>query len=98
MQRREDLFGPTVNEFDPSRWEKWTPMPWAYIPFNGGPRICLGQNFALTEMAYVVAMICQIFESVEERSGKERGTHGFCEDIILTPLGVKVGFIRAKED
>jgi len=33
---------------------------------------------------------------VEERSGKARGSQGYCEDIILSPLeGVKVGFIRA---
>lgn len=38
--------------FEPERWEKWTPKPWTYVPFNGGPRICVGQNFALTEMAY----------------------------------------------
>jgi cytochrome P450 len=96
MQRREDLFGPTVNDFNPSRWETWTPVPWTYIPFNGGPRICLGQNFALTEMAYVVARICQVFEKVEERSGRARGEHGCRDDIILSPLeGVKIGLIRA---
>jgi cytochrome P450 len=97
MQRREDIFGPTVNNFDPSRWDSWTPTPWTYIPFNGGPRICLGQNFALTEMAYVVTRICQLYERVEERTGLARGEHGFCEDVILSPLdGVHIGLIRAK--
>lgn len=38
--------------FSPERWENWTPKPWTYTPFHGGPRICVGQNFALTEMAY----------------------------------------------
>jgi hypothetical protein len=58
--------------------------------------MCLGQNLALTEIAYVVARVCQTFERLEERSGKARGSHGVCEDIILSPLeGVKVGLIRA---
>jgi len=95
MQRREDLFGPTVDDFDPSRWASWTPVPWTYIPFNGGPRICLGQNFALTEMAYAVTRMCQAFERIEERSGMKRGSQGYRSDIILSPLkGVQVGLIR----
>jgi cytochrome P450 len=98
MQRRADIFGPTVNDFDPSRWATWTPAPWQYIPFNGGPRICLGQNFALTEMAYATVRMCQAFEKVDERSGKERGSHGYKTAIILTPLqGVKVGLVSVSK-
>lgn len=58
MQRRKDLYPPTSEKiedpdiFSPERWENWTPKPWHYVPFNGGPRICVGQNFAMTEMAY----------------------------------------------
>ena len=54
MQRREDIYGEDVNEFKPERWDGWTPKAWDFIPFNGGPRICLGQQFALTEMAYIL--------------------------------------------
>jgi cytochrome P450 len=96
MQRRTDLFGPTVHDFNPSRWAAWTPAPWTYIPFNGGPRICLGQNFAMTEMAYATARMCQVFEKIENRSCDKRGTNGFRTDIVLSPLhGVKVGLVPA---
>lgn len=54
MQRRADLFGADVSAFKPERWENWTPKPWQFVPFNGGPRICLGQQFALTEMGYML--------------------------------------------
>lgn len=59
MQRRRDLYPPVSDTFadpgiySPDRWENWTPRPWQYVPFNGGPRICIGQNFALTEIAFV---------------------------------------------
>ena len=94
MQRREDLYPsplqspgfPPVNEFVPERWENWTPRSWTYIPFNGGPRICVGQQFALTEMGYVVVRLLQQYEKVENRmpAGKELG---MCSDIVLQPLG-----------
>lgn len=54
MQRREDIFGPDAGEFRPERWEGWSPRPWTYVPFNGGPRICLGQQFAYAEMGYTL--------------------------------------------
>ena len=56
MQRRPELYPPPsekfapFNVFSPERWDVWQPKSWHYIPFNGGPRICIGQQFALTEM------------------------------------------------
>lgn len=58
MQRRADLYPPVSEKFahpgvfSPERWENWTPRPWQFVPFNGGPRICIGQNFAMTSMAF----------------------------------------------
>ena len=34
---------------------------WSFVPFNGGPRICLGQQFALTEASYVTVRLLQEF-------------------------------------
>jgi cytochrome P450 len=51
----EDRFAPAVLE-KVSRY--------AYIPFGAGPRICLGMQFALTEMVLVVATIARKFRLV----------------------------------
>lgn len=77
MQTTRDFYPPTSPDFPdpaifaPRRWERWTPRPWEYLPFNGGPRICIGQQFALTEVAYTVVRILQRFERVESRMGEE---------------------------
>lgn len=48
LHRREELWGPDAAEFKPERWEQKIPA-WQFLPFLGGPRTCLGQQFALTE-------------------------------------------------
>ena len=47
MQRREDLYGPDALSFRPERWneERLASIGWGYLPFNGGPRVCLGSKF-----------------------------------------------------
>ena len=43
MHRSKELYGEDAEEFKPERWEQLRPG-WEYLPFNGGPRICLGRE------------------------------------------------------
>ncbi|WP_046864436.1 cytochrome P450 [Microvirga massiliensis] len=49
-------------EFRPERWNgdfaKRLPR-FAYMPFGGGPRICIGNRFAMTEAVLILAMVAQ---------------------------------------
>ncbi|KAH8588608.1 cytochrome P450 52A5 [Bisporella sp. PMI_857] len=96
MQRRVDLYPPgsEPEKFKPERWETWQPRPWQYIPFNGGPRICIGQQFALTEMGYTIVRIFQRFDKVENFMGPVDGGNPVLKaEIVLQPgQGVRVGF------
>ncbi|KXT03843.1 hypothetical protein AC578_8907 [Pseudocercospora eumusae] len=64
MHRRKDLWGDKAEEFDPSRWNSIRPT-FEYLPFNAGPRICPGQQFALTETAYVIIRLLQTYSTIE---------------------------------
>ena len=49
MHRRKDIYGEDAEEFNPDRWidlegKKGIRPGWAYLPFNGGPRICIGRE------------------------------------------------------
>ena len=78
MHRDHEIYGPDANEYRPERWEKLRPG-WAYLPFNGGPRICIGQQFALTEAGYTTVRIMQEFERIESRDSSP-----WIEDLKLT--------------
>ncbi|KAK1585379.1 cytochrome P450 [Colletotrichum navitas] len=69
MQRRKDLYGEDADEFRPERWEERRPT-WDYIPFSGGPRICIGQQFALTQMSYFVVRVLQTFKDISPRDDR----------------------------
>ncbi|KFY22430.1 hypothetical protein V493_06615 [Pseudogymnoascus sp. VKM F-4281 (FW-2241)] len=69
MHRRKDLYGEDADEYKPERWENLR-VGWGYLPFNGGPRICVGQQFALTEAGYTLVRLVQEFERVESRDSR----------------------------
>ncbi|KAK0611431.1 cytochrome P450 52A11 [Immersiella caudata] len=58
---------PPPEEWYPARWDTWFPKPWAFLPFHGGPRFCLGQQLVMVEMSYTLVRIFQRFSQVELR-------------------------------
>ncbi|KAK4442278.1 cytochrome P450 [Podospora aff. communis PSN243] len=69
MHRRKDIYGEDADEFNPDRWDGLRPG-WGFLPFNGGPRVCLGQNFALTEASYVTVRMLQSFDALSAHDDK----------------------------
>jgi cytochrome P450 len=67
MHRRKDLYGDDAHYFRPERWEgdELKNIGWGYLPFNGGPRVCMGQDFAILEAAYTIVRIIQKYPIVE---------------------------------
>ncbi|KAG2419987.1 hypothetical protein HFD88_004784 [Aspergillus terreus] len=63
LQRRKDIWGDDAEAFNPDRWIG-RKVTWEYIPFNGGPRTCIGQQFALIKTSYVLVRLLQRFDSI----------------------------------
>ncbi|KIY49751.1 cytochrome P450 [Fistulina hepatica ATCC 64428] len=67
MHRRTDLWGPDANTFDPDRFlderlhKYLIPNPFIFLPFNAGPRICLGMQFAYNEASFFLVKLLQQF-------------------------------------
>jgi cytochrome P450 len=63
VHRRPNLW-PDPERFDPARFEpqhEAARPKFAYIPFGGGPRGCIGNQFAMVEAQLIVASVAQRF-------------------------------------
>ena len=67
MMHRDPRYFPEPNQFDPERWSasdaRGLLLPrFAYFPFGGGPRVCVGAGFAMMEAVLLLAAIAQQFQ------------------------------------
>jgi cytochrome P450 len=56
VQRRADIY-PEPERFRPERWLGVKVDPYAWLPFGGGIRRCIGMSFALYEIRLIVATV-----------------------------------------
>lgn len=62
---RNPAHWPDADTFDPSRFEpdrSKARHPFAYIPFGGGPRICIGNNMAVMQLLLIVATFVRTYD------------------------------------
>jgi cytochrome P450 len=62
VSHRDPRYFPEPEEFRPERWEGGLlqKLPkYAYYPFGGGPRVCIGNTFAMMEAALILTTVGQ---------------------------------------
>ena len=83
------------NEFDPSRFapprREDRATPYSLVTFGGGPRICIGINFAMIEVKVIVAHVLRHYElaanpdSVPQHVGHINAVPAFPLEVAFTP-------------
>ena len=69
VSHRDPRYFPDPDAYIPERWEDGLArrLPkYAYYPFGGGPRICIGNSFALMEAALILATVGQAYHFTVE--------------------------------
>jgi cytochrome P450 len=64
VNHRDPRYFPEPEKFKPERWEGGLARKipkYAYYPFGGGQRVCIGNTFALMEAAIILAAVGQRF-------------------------------------
>jgi cytochrome P450 len=59
---RDPRWYPEPDAFRPERWVDGTTegLPrFSFFPFGGGPRVCIGQHFAMLELKVILAELCR---------------------------------------
>lgn len=90
LMHRDARYFENAETFDPDRWSgdlKSSLPRFAYFPFGGGPRVCIGNHFAMMESMLTLATILQkrTFEIAPEHQTKLE-----CSVTLRPALGVKL--------
>ncbi|HLK55551.1 MAG TPA: cytochrome P450 [Chthonomonadaceae bacterium] len=88
--QRHPRYFPQPDAFRPERWEgaETTDLPrFAYFPFGGGPRVCIGQKFAQMEAVLLLAAIARRFRLEPDT---EQEISPWVTMTLRPPAGVRV--------
>ena len=83
---RHTQFWENPEKFDPARFAAEREAgrhPYAYFPFGGGPRACIGSHFAMLEAMIAVGLLLQRFQIRSDQENVPLDTEG----ITLRPRG-----------
>jgi cytochrome P450 len=67
VTHRDPAFWQDPERFDPERFTPGqiaTRPRYAYVPFGGGPRQCIGNTFAMTEAQLILATVAQQYRAI----------------------------------
>jgi cytochrome P450 len=81
LHKRPDLYD-DPEEFRPERWLEGDVESYAWIPFGGGVRRCIGASFAQTEMRTVLR---EVLRRVRLRAPSQRPERGVVRHVTVIP-------------
>jgi cytochrome P450 family 135 len=81
LHMRPDLYE-SPEEFRPERWLEGAPESYAWIPFGGGVRRCIGASFAQVEMRTVLR---EVLRRVRLRAPTQRPERGVIRHVTVVP-------------
>jgi cytochrome P450 family 135 len=81
LHKRPDLYE-SPEEFRPERWIEGSPESYAWIPFGGGVRRCIGASFAQVEMRTVLR---EVLRRVRLRAPTQRPERGVIRHVTVVP-------------
>ncbi|WP_257009370.1 cytochrome P450 [Bacillus sp. 7884-1] len=74
VTHRDEKYYKDAHVFKPNRFENGRPIDvheYAYFPFGGGSRICIGNHFALMEATMILVTILQKYKVLLPSESKE---------------------------
>lgn len=93
IPHRDERFWVQPETFDPGRWSRDQERPeYAFFPFSGGPRACIGSNFARQELTLALATMVDRIELDVHADGPLR----FIPSIQLRPANDITAIVRRR--
>ncbi|CAI6337556.1 unnamed protein product [Periconia digitata] len=108
LQRNTAIYGADAGRFRAERWEevgmKERHLRGEWVPFNGGPRKCLGEQLAWLQVKYLVARILQRVRKIRVDGGEKEGGGNWVDevkyrvDVGMSPEGGTRVIVEMEDD